>query len=113
MRKTYLSLTLLACCLVLYNTSLVSSKHVHARSHQIMTTTDNPVAAVYNSNCASCHQRGVMGAPKPGDSRFLEDIDILVENAIKGIGNMPARGHATFLSDDEVRAVVEFMRSPH
>jgi cytochrome c5 len=54
-----------------------------------------------------------MGAPKPGDPRFLEDIDILVENAIKGIGNMPARGHATFLSDDEVRSVVEYMKSPN
>lgn len=54
-----------------------------------------------------------MGAPKPGDSRFLEDIDILVENAIKGIGKMPARGHATFLSDDEIRAVIEFMKSPN
>lgn len=54
-----------------------------------------------------------MGAQKPGDPRFSEDIDILVENAIKGIGNMPERGHATFLSDDEVRSVVEYMKSPN
>ncbi len=113
MTKTFLTLTFLACCLALYSTNLLSSNHAHARTHQIMTTTDNPAAAIYNSNCASCHQRGVMGAPKPGAPRFLEDIDILVENAIKGVGNMPARGHATFLSDDEVRTVVEFMRSPN
>jgi len=113
MRKTCLTLTLLACCLALYSTNLLSSKPAQARTHQIITTTDNPAAAVYNKNCASCHQRGVMGAPKPGDPRFLEDIDILVENAIKGIGNMPARGHASFLSDDEVRSVVEYMKSPN
>ncbi|MBW6510077.1 MAG: c-type cytochrome [Desulfuromonadales bacterium] len=113
MTKTFPTLTLLACCLALYSTDLLSSKHAHARTHQIMTAMDNPAAATYNSNCASCHQRGVMGAPKPGDSRFLADIDMLVENAIKGIGNMPARGHAAFLSDDEIRAVVEFMRSPN
>jgi cytochrome c5 len=113
MIKTFFTLTLLACCLALYSTNLLSSKYAHARTHQIKTTTDNPAAAVYNSNCASCHQGGIMGAPKPGDSRFLEDIDILVENAIKGIGKMPARGHATFLSDDEIRAVIEFMKSPN
>jgi len=112
MRKTCFVLTLLACCFALYSTNLFSSKPAHAK-HQIITTTDNPAAAVYNSNCASCHQRGIMGAPKPGDSRFLEDIDILVENAIKGIGNMPVRGHASFLSDDEVRSVVEYMKSPN
>lgn len=79
----------------------------------MMNTTDNPVAAVYKRNCASCHDRGIMGAQKPGDPRFSEDIDILVENAIKGIGNMPERGHATFLSDDELRSVVEYMKSPN
>ncbi len=112
MRTTCLTLTLLVCCLVLYNTSFLSAKQAHA-NHQIVSTTDNPAAAVYNRNCASCHQHGIMDAPQPGDPRFLEDIDILVENAIKGIGNMPARGHAAFLSDDEIRAVVEFMKSPN
>ncbi|MBN1958355.1 MAG: cytochrome c5 family protein [Desulfuromonadales bacterium] len=63
----------------------------------------------YKKSCSSCHDHGVMGAPKPGDQRFSKDIDSLVKNAIKGIGNMPARGHASFLSDDEVRSIVEYM----
>lgn len=113
MRKTYMTLTLLASCLAFYSPNLILSKHAHARTHQIISTTDNPEAEMYNRNCASCHQRGIMGAPKPGDSRFLEDIDMLVENAIKGIGKMPARGHAAFLSDDEIRSIVEYMKAPN
>ena len=52
-----------------------------------------------------------MDAPKPGHQRFSKDIEVLVTNAINGIGRMPARGHAAFLSDAEVRSIVEYMVS--
>lgn len=66
-------------------------------------------SSIYQQSCRSCHDSGMMGAPKIGHARYSADIDVLVENSIKGIGRMPARGGNRNLSDDEVRAAVEYM----
>ncbi len=94
------------------NMTLLRPLHAQTEKEQKPDMASGPAAVIYRKNCASCHDRGIMGAPKPGEPRLLGDIDTLVANAIKGIGNMPARGHAAFLSDDEVRSVVEYMTSP-
>lgn len=68
--------------------------------------------AVYNGICAACHNAGVAGAPVPGgtmNERTEKGLDALVANAIDGIGIMPAKGGNPSLSDDEIRAAVEFM----
>ncbi|MFO7576343.1 MAG: c-type cytochrome [Pelovirga sp.] len=64
---------------------------------------------IYQQNCRSCHDSGVMGAPQLGDERYSGDLETLVENSINGIGRMPARGGNKSLTDDEVRAAVEYM----
>lgn len=65
-----------------------------------------------------CHAAGVAGAPKPGDKadwgpRIAQGKDRLYKHAIEGFtgakGMMPARGGGTSLSDDEVKAAVDFM----
>jgi cytochrome c5 len=66
-------------------------------------------SSVYQQSCRSCHDSGLMGAPKIGHERYSADIDVLVDNSIKGIGRMPARGGNPNLSDDDVRAAVEYM----
>lgn len=71
-------------------------------------------AEVYQSSCAACHAEGVAGAPKTGDKEFWAakisaGADPLVQNAINGIGTMPAKGGNPNLSDEEVRAAVEYM----
>lgn len=71
-------------------------------------------AEVYQSSCASCHAEGIAGAPKTGDKEFWgakisAGPDLLVQNAINGIGAMPAKGGNPNLSDEEVRAAVEYM----
>jgi cytochrome c5 len=71
-------------------------------------------AEVYQASCATCHAEGVAGAPKTGDKAFWEGKiaggpEQLVQNAINGIGTMPAKGGNPNLSDDEVRAAVEYM----
>ena len=66
-------------------------------------------SSIYQQSCSSCHGSGIMGAPKIGDERFNADIEELVENSIKGIGRMPARGGNRNLSDEDVRAAVEYM----
>ena len=68
--------------------------------------------AIFEDNCAGCHDGG--GAPQIGDndawqSRIDEGMDELYASAINGIGGMPAKGGNPSLSDEEVRAVVEYM----
>ncbi len=74
--------------------------------------------SVYGKACALCHAAGVAGAPKPGDKedwgpRIAQGSDLLYKHAIEGFtgakGVMPARGGNASLSDDEVKAAVEFM----
>ena len=82
-------------------------------------TAENTVGkSVYGKTCAMCHAAGVAGAPKPGDKadwapRIAQGKDTLYTHAIEGFtgakGMMPARGGAASLSDDEVKAAVDFM----
>jgi len=74
--------------------------------------------SIYGKTCAMCHAAGVAGAPKPGDKadwgpRIAQGKDTLYKHAIEGFtgakGMMPARGGGTSLSDDEVKAAVDFM----
>lgn len=90
--------------------ALALSGSAFAQSTQEEVSPKFSAATAYKKNCSSCHDHGVMGAPHPGTQRFSKDIDSLVTNAINGIGNMPARGHASFLSDAEVRSIVEDMK---
>lgn len=79
---------------------------------------DDKGKAVFGKTCALCHASGVAGAPKPGDRadwgpRIAQGNDILYKHALEGFtgskGAMPARGGGTSLSDDEVKAAVDFM----
>ncbi|MBU1395093.1 MAG: c-type cytochrome [Gammaproteobacteria bacterium] len=73
---------------------------------------------VYGNVCSMCHAVGAAGAPKPGDQadwapRIAQGMDVLYQHSIEGFtgakGMMPARGGSTTLSDDEVKAAVDFM----
>ena len=75
-------------------------------------------AAVYNSGCAACHATGVAGAPKFGDKaawagRVTKDKETLYSNAINGFqgetGVMPPKGGFMNLSDDDIKAAVDYM----
>ena len=68
---------------------------------------------VYNGACVACHGAGIAGAPKTGDKgvwapRIAQGVNTLYEHAIKGFKAMPAKGGQVALSDDEVKAAVDF-----
>lgn len=74
--------------------------------------------SIYKKTCALCHAAGVAGAPLPGNKdewapRIAQGKDTLYKHAIEGFtgakGMMPARGGAATLSDDDVKAAVDFM----
>tara|TARA_B100000780_G_scaffold123960_1_gene86956 strand:+ start:13575 stop:14060 length:486 start_codon:yes stop_codon:yes gene_type:complete len=67
--------------------------------------------AIIKANCAMCHAGGLMGAPKIGDAsqwapRIAQGKEMLVNNAIKGIRMMPAKGGNARLTNAEVSAAV-------
>ena len=71
----------------------------------------------YKTACFACHDMGVAGAPKLGDTenwapRLEQGKETLYKHAIEGYqgsaGYMPPRGGST-LSDDAIKAVVDYM----
>ncbi len=69
---------------------------------------------VYQTVCVACHGSGLVGAPKLGDKaawkpRLAQGLATLHEHAVKGIRAMPPKGGNAALSDDDVRAAVDYM----
>lgn len=76
--------------------------------------------AVYEQACFACHGTGAAGAPKTGDAaawanRIAKGEAILYEHAIQGFtgetGVMPPKGGRMDLSDEQVKAAVDYMLS--
>jgi cytochrome c5 len=70
--------------------------------------------AIYEKACTVCHVAGVAGAPRTGDKtawapRIKQGPDALYAATIKGKGAMPPKGGAVQLSDDQVKAAVDYM----
>lgn len=76
-------------------------------------------AEIFNNGpCTACHTGGVGGAPKLdatgiGARVASQGIDELVKKAIAGFtgstGTMPPRGGVAGLTDDQIKATVEYM----
>lgn len=73
---------------------------------------------VFGAVCSMCHASGAAGSPKLGDKadwgpRIAQGMDVLYKHALEGFtgakGMMPARGGSTTLSDDDVKAAVNYM----
>ena len=72
--------------------------------------------AIYTASCAACHVSGAAGAPKLGDiaawaPRIKAGNKSLYNSAIKGKNAMPPKGGNASLSDEDVKAAVDYMVS--
>jgi cytochrome c5 len=70
--------------------------------------------AVYGGLCMGCHDAGVAGAPVTGSEQMAarlqeKGLDALVASAISGLNAMPPRGGNPSLTDEQIKAAVEFM----
>jgi len=70
--------------------------------------------ATYDTACFACHGTGAAGAPILGNkdawaARISKGIDTLYSHAIDGFNGMPPKGGAMSLSDEQVKAVVDYM----
>lgn len=69
---------------------------------------------IYRGLCFSCHDAGIAGSPKIGDkaawaARIATGAEAMYANSINGLGIMPAKGGNPALSDDEIKAAVDWM----
>jgi len=69
---------------------------------------------IYDSACFACHASGVAGSPKLGDKaawapRIATGMDALYNISLKGKGARPPKGGNMSLSDDKVKAAVDYM----
>ncbi len=70
--------------------------------------------ALYNAICKACHAAGVAGAPKTGDKaawapRIATGSAAMLKSVISGKNAMPPRAGDASLSDDELKAAVEYL----
>lgn len=80
---------------------------------------DDAGKATYDSICVACHGSGIPGIPQLGDAaawapRIEQGNDTLYEHAISGYTGasgmpMPAKGGNPSLSDDAVKAAVDYI----
>jgi len=73
-------------------------------------------AATYQMSCFACHGTGAAGAPKIGDkdawtARLEKGMDAVMVNATNGLNAMPPKGMCMTCSDENLRALVEYMVS--
>ena len=69
---------------------------------------------VYEATCQACHGGAVPGVPHVGKKedwapRIKQGKDTLHKHALEGFNAMPAKGGNGSLSDDEVKAAVDYM----
>lgn len=72
------------------------------------------VAGKYAQSCAVCHNSGVAGAPRKGDgkawaTRLSKGEEAVLANVKNGIGAMPAMGMCQDCSDDQLKALIDYM----
>ena len=73
------------------------------------------VESNFNKSCATCHNAGIAGAPNFADAaawapRVEKGMDVLYASTINGLPPaMPQKGMCFSCSDDELRALVDYM----
>ena len=80
-----------------------SGSHVDKTGEEIVTAV-----------CSACHAAGALGSPKIGDKaawepRIKQGYETLIQHALAGIRQMPARGGNPDLTDGEIANAVAYM----
>jgi cytochrome c5 len=78
---------------------------------------DERVAELYSIYCASCHDVKSAEAPEAFNAavwkrRLAKGTDVVLANAIKGMGNMPSQGTCFECTKDDLRRLIQYMSKP-
>ncbi len=85
-----------------------------ASAFSVASFADDDVEEKYNKSCTTCHAAGIAGAPKTGDveawkPRMDKGMDALVASVNNGLNAMPPKGMCMDCSDDDYKALIEYM----
>ena len=95
-----------------------TSSTAPAQANAVVQVKERDGQQVYQASCVACHGAGIAGAPKAGDksqwsTRLSKGTEALYLSALTGLqspaGVMPAKGGNPSLSDQEIKASVDFM----
>ncbi|MEM8500159.1 MAG: c-type cytochrome [Pseudomonadota bacterium] len=78
---------------------------------------DKDIIAIYQRSCISCHMSGAAGAPKSHDAAawapiLAKGMDALITSIKEGLNAMPPKGMCFDCSDEQYRALVDYMAGP-
>lgn len=103
------------------NTQMVAERIAPVGNFSATTVAATPAVAAAPlsgeqayASCAACHDSGTLDAPIVGNAdswaaRIGKGLETLYSNAINGLNNMPAKGGNSSLSDEDVKAAVDYM----
>ena len=79
-----------------------------------MAASAHPGQSTYNEACISCHNPGISGAPRLGDTdawqaRIAKGRQTLVNSTINGLNSMPAKGMCWQCSDEDLGHAVDYI----
>ncbi len=93
-----------------------SSQEKVADKKTLPETPEELVSAkdLYDANCGSCHDISRDGAPRLGfkrvwEKRIAQGKEVMVANAIEGIGLMPAKGENPDLTEGDISSIVDYI----
>jgi cytochrome c5 len=94
------------------NSAMAIQAPAQATTIALAVPKDGP--SLYEAVCKTCHAAGLVGAPKLGDQvawapRIAKGKVMLYEHALKGFNAMPAKGTRTDLSDELIKAGVDYL----
>ena len=99
--------------------SLMAAAAIGAASSAVAQAppTERTGEQIVKQQCASCHEKGLNGAPRIDDRaawapRMKQGLDAMVTSAINGHGKMPARGGLVSVTDTELRSAIAYMFNP-
>ena len=87
----------------------------HILLAETLAPEDATLAAIYDRSCRTCHALDGLGAPLTGHSTGwaprLEErgMDGLLNSVRTGRGTMPAMGYCADCTEDDFRALIDFM----
>lgn len=87
----------------------------HISLAETLVPSDPTLAAIYERSCRACHALNGLGAPLTGHAaawtaRFEQrGEDGLLSSVHTGRGAMPAKGYCPDCTDEDFRALIEFM----
>jgi len=81
---------------------------------QVAEVEENDGKKIYENACLICHATGVANAPKidnadDWEQRMTQSKELIYSHAINGLNGMPAKGGRADLSDESVKAAVDYM----